>query len=191
MGQIINQILGFAVLTSPLFLIVLWVPVCIALALWVGTKFIKKSLPTKIAGAAAVFLIALPLPIADEIAGRIYFNHLCDTDAGVKVFQTIELPAEYWDKDGKPRFYDESNGNFRLPLEKYALVEAEKTKLPFGIEKNCSLLRDKISHEVISIDTLYRYWGGWISRNFTPHNTAIHCGGESKEFVTKQFKPTR
>ena len=102
-----KQLLGFAVLTGPLFLIVLWVPVCLALAFLVGKKVIKKSLPLKITGGLAVFLIMLLFPVSDEIAGRIYFNHLCETEAGVKVYQTIELPAEYWDKDGKPNFYDE------------------------------------------------------------------------------------
>jgi len=97
-----KQLLGFAVLTGPLFLIVLWVPVCIGIAFWVGRKVINRSLPFKITGGLAVFLIILVLPVSDEIAGRIYFNHLCKTEAGVKVYRIIELPAEYWDEDGKP-----------------------------------------------------------------------------------------
>ena len=76
------------------------VPVYIALAFLVGKKFIKKSMSLKIIGGMVVFLVALPLPIADEIAGRMYFNHLCETEGGVKVYQTIELPAEYWDEEG-------------------------------------------------------------------------------------------
>jgi len=52
-----------------------------------------------------LFLVALLLPVSDEIAGRIYFNYLCKTQAGAKVYQTIKLPAEYWDETGKARFY--------------------------------------------------------------------------------------
>ena len=50
-----NELLGFVVLTGPLFLIVLWVPVCIVMAFLVGKKFIKKSLTLKIAGGLAFF----------------------------------------------------------------------------------------------------------------------------------------
>ena len=99
-----DQLLGFIALTSPLFLIVLWVPVCIALAVWVGRKFLRAGLPLKIVVGTLLFLVLLILPFADEIAGRIYFNHLCETEAGIKVYQTIELPAEYWDEDGAPKF---------------------------------------------------------------------------------------
>ncbi|MCB2218289.1 MAG: hypothetical protein KQH59_19700 [Desulfobulbaceae bacterium] len=99
-----KQLLGFAVLTGPLFLILLWVPVCLAVAFLVGKKVIKKSLILKITGGLAIFLIMLLLPVSDEIAGRVYLNHLCETEAGVKVYQTIELPTEYWDEDGNPLF---------------------------------------------------------------------------------------
>lgn len=101
-----QELLGFIVLTSPLFLVVLWIPIYLLLVISVGRKAIKKSLPLKIAGGVTAFLIARHLPVGDEIAGRIYFNHLCETEAGVKVYQPVELPAEYWDEGGKPLFMD-------------------------------------------------------------------------------------
>ncbi len=186
-----DAFLGFIVLTGPLFFIVLWVPVCIFLAVLVGRKFIKKSLSLKIAGGMAVFLVTLLLPIADEIAGRIYFNHLCKTEAGVKVYQTIELPAEYWDEDGKPKFYD---GN-TLPDNEYvkAGVKAEaieKTQA-FGVQEFGTVFKEKNSDYKQSEVIGFRYWGGWLIRNFSPHNTAISCGGGKSydELVEKQFIP--
>lgn len=104
MGDSMKELLGFVVLTSPLFLVVLWVPVCFFLAVLVGRKFIKRSLPVRIAGGVTVFLVALLLPASDEIAGRIYFNHLCETEAGMRVYQPMELPVEYWDEDGSLKF---------------------------------------------------------------------------------------
>lgn len=186
-----DQLLGFVVLTGPLFLIVLWVPACIALAFVVGKKFIKKSLSLKIIGGMAVFLVVLPLPIADEIAGRFYFNHLCETEAGVKVYQTIELPAEYWDEDGEPIFYD---GN-TLPDEEYVKAgvtpEAVEKLQAFGIQEFGTVFKKDIDGYRQSEVVGFRYWGGWVIRNFSPHNTAISCGGGKSydELVEKQFKP--
>ena len=128
-----NEILGFIVLTSPLFLIVLWVPVCIVLAVWTGRKFLKNSkIPIKVAIGTLVFLFALAMPIADEIAGRIYFNHLCETEAGAKVYQTIELPAEYWDENGKPNFYYGATNNDIPP---YAFERVGAEVIPKAKEK--------------------------------------------------------
>jgi hypothetical protein len=185
-----KQLLGFAVLTGPLFLIVLWVPVCLFLAFLVGKKFIKKSLTLKITGGLAVFLIALFLPVSDEIAGRIYFNHLCKTEGGVKVYQTIELPAKYWDEDGKPRFYNENNGNFTLPAEKFYKVDSKKVIRRFGVQERRTFILNINTNEIIGEKLLFRYWGGYILKNFTPHNSAIRCGSDWDEFVKKQFTQT-
>jgi hypothetical protein len=182
-----KQLLGFAVLTGPLFLIVLWVPVCIGIAFWVGRKVINRSLPSKITGGLAVFLIILVLPVSDEIAGRIYFNYLCKTEAGVKVYRTIELPAEYWDEDGKPLFYNEDNGNFTLPPEKFYKVKSKKAVRQFGVQERRTFILDIHTQEIIGEKPWFLYWGGYIRKNFTPHNNANSCGGDWDEFVKKQF----
>lgn len=185
-----KQLLGLAVLTGPLFLIVLWVPVCIALGFLVGKKLVKKSLTLKNIGGVTVFLIMLLLPVSDEIAGRIYFNHLCETEAGVKVYQTIELPAEYWDEDGSPRFYDERNGNFTLPSKKFYKVDSKKVIRRFGVQERRAFILDTNTNEILGEKLLFRYWGWYILKNFTPHNSAIRCGGDWDEFVDKQFTQT-
>ena len=184
------QLLGLAVLTGPLFLIVLWVAVCLTLAFLVGKKFIKKSLSLKITGGLTVFLIMLLFPVSDEIAGRIFFNHLCETEAGVKVYQTIELPAEYWDKDGKPNFYDESSGNFTLPSGKFYKVYSKKVNRRFGVQERRTFILDIHTQKIIGEKPWFLYWGGYIKRNLTPHNSATSCGGDWNEFVEKQFKQT-
>lgn len=186
-----KQLLGFAVLTGPLFLIVPWVAGCLIVSIWVGQKNAKKSRLRGFIIGITILVISLPLPFVDEIAGSIYFNHLCETEAGVKVYQTIELPAEYWDEDGKPNFYD---GN-TLPDKEFidAGVKAravEELKV-FGIQKFGTVFSDKNNDYEISEVLGFRYWGGWLVRNFSPHNTAISCGGGKAydELVEKQFKP--
>jgi uncharacterized membrane protein len=107
----LSEILGFVVLTGPLLLMVLWLAVCIWLA-WKLTKR-HKAVAVRIVVGVLVFALLVLAPIADEIVGRAYFNHLCATEAGVKVYKTVELPADYWDEQGRPRFLEE-NGNFHL-----------------------------------------------------------------------------
>jgi hypothetical protein len=190
--------IGFIVLTSPLFLIILWIPVCIALAVWIGRKFIKTGLPLKIVGGTLIFLVSMILPVADEIAGRIYFNHLCETEAGVKVYQTIELPTEFWNEQGVPMFYRGYIGN-DVPSNAYA--KAGKSVIAksihqirlFRVEEFGSIYSSKGNAEVLSEVRGFRYWGGWLARNFSPHNSAISCGGGKSydELVEKQFIPKK
>jgi len=101
------------------------------------------------------------------------------------------LPAEYWDEDGKPLFYD---GN-ALPYKEYvnAGVKANAVEKleAFGIQKFGLVFEDEINGQKISEVVGFRYWRGWLTRNFSPHNTAISCGGGKAydELVEKQFKP--
>jgi hypothetical protein len=153
-----------------------------------GRKLTNRTVLIKIIGGVSVCIIVLLIPIIDEIGGKIYFNHICKNETGIKVYKTIELPDEYWDNDGKPNFYDYSNGNFTLPREKFYKSYSKKSDRLFGIEEDTSIRIDINTKEILSEDKLFRYWGGYIKRNFTPHNTANHCGQDSKEFVEKQFK---
>jgi len=184
--KLLNELLGFVVLTGPLFLIVLWVPVCIGLGIWVGRKFIKGGTPLKIVGGVVVFLVALILPVSDEIAGRIYLNHLCETEAGMKVFQTVELPTEYWDEQGNPKFYvnryDKNKLRFIFPDKKmlnmpklsYTWTTSSNSNL-FYIDKDTLQITDRESGTIFGEYYLFRYWGGWLVRDFSPHNTAGGC----------------
>lgn len=97
-----NGLLGFAVLTGPLWLILILLPVSIWIAVKVAKRFKQRS--AKLTGGLGIFLLVFFLPFSDEIAGRIYFNYLCAAEAGVKVYQTVELPAEYWDERGRAKF---------------------------------------------------------------------------------------
>lgn len=130
--KFLNELLGFAVLTGPLWLILILLPVSI----WIAIKVARRIKPgvTRIAGGVGIFLLLFALPFGDEIAGRIYLSYLCATEAGVKVHQTVELPAEYWEADGKPKFYDERNGNFNLP-QIGTDFKTEKYYSTFPIEK--------------------------------------------------------
>jgi len=174
-----KEILGFIVLTSPLFLILLWVPVCVGLAVWIGRKIFKKGKTvTGVVVGLLVFLFVMAAPVADEIAGRIYFNHLCETEAGVKVYQTIELPAEYWDEEGRPKFM-----NSRGVLDTEVLgtrFEWKRRTSPIvsnfiRIDKEEWILFDnRNSRELGEMLTFFRYFG-WTSKLSPAPNVAVDC----------------
>jgi len=152
--------------------------VCIGLGIWVGRKFIKKGALVKTAGGVLVFLIALILPVSDEIAGRIYFNHLCKTQAGVKVYKTIELPAEYWDEDGKPKFM-----NSRGVLDTKVLgsrFEWKRHKKPvvsslIRIDQEKWVLYDNQSNGELGEMVDFTRYFGWINTFSPAPNVAEGC----------------
>lgn len=186
--KLLNELLGFVVLTGPLFLIIAWLPVCI----WIAVKMAKhfKRGSAKIAVGLLVFLLIFFVPFSDEIAGKIYLNYLCTTEAGVKVYQMDELPVDYWDERGKPKFYDEKNGNFKL--EGYRVEYQTGTYSSFFHIDNAGYKRvNGRSGQVLGEVINFRYWGGWMRRNLSPHNTADSCEGgieRSNSLIKQIFK---
>ncbi len=181
--KFLNELLGFAVLTGPLWLILILLPVCI----WIAVKISKRFKPgvTRIAGGVGIFLLLFALPFGDEIAGGIYFNYLCATQAGVKVYQTVELPAEYWDGGGKPKYLG-ANGFVDMKLlpnrfewhnvdEPYvdSVIKIEKWRWELVDKETKNVLGEKI--------TFVRHYG-WLNQ-FSPASTVgVSCrdlGGES------------
>lgn len=190
-----SELLGFAVLTSPLWLIL----ILLALGIWAAFKVGKRFKPRGAKLAVGVGIVALVFLVlfGDEIAGRVYLNHLCANEAGVKVYHTVELPAEYWDEAGRPRFFNQY-GNLNRDFWMKELDESggkvERSSTIFAIDKSTSLVKGRPSQKVLAEITTYRYWGGWVRRNFSPHNTAnscefIHNPNFSRSFYGRLFKP--
>lgn len=178
-----KDIIGLAVLTSPLFLVVPWLVVAVLVAVKVS-QLPKMGIVKFVAGAGTFVLVFL-LPFADDIAGRIYFNHLCSTEAGVKVYQTVELPAEYWDAQGKPKFFKE-NGDLNHSLLMNRFGEPSTTNsysAIFGIDESHQQLVDNSNQKTLGEVITFMYWGGWVSRDISLHNTAVDC----KEFHGNKF----
>jgi energy-coupling factor transporter transmembrane protein EcfT len=186
--KLLNELLGFAVLTSPLWLIL----ILLVIAVWIAAKASKRleRRSAKFVVGLLVFLLVFFVALADEITGKIYFNYLCATEAGVKVYKTIRLPAHYWDKYGKPRFYDEKNGNFYL--EGYRVEYQTGVYSSFFHIDNAGYKRmNGRSGEVLGEVNNFRYWGGWMRRNLSPHNTANACEGlleRSNSLIMQIFK---
>ena len=183
-------LLGFAVLTGPLWLIVL----LLIFGIWLAFKIAKRftSAPTKVAAGIGIVAVVLILPFADEIAGRVYLNYLCATEAGVKVYHTVELPAEYWDAEGRARFiiregyldFDES----MLGNQFFRKSSSQLRSTFFGIDRDSYQLVDRAAQSVLGEDINFRHRGGWISRNLSPHVSAISCDRDQVGYFTDVLK---
>lgn len=181
--KFLNELLGFAVLTGPLWLILILLPVSIWVAIKLAKRFKQRS--TKLAGGVGIFLLLFLLPFGDEIAGRIYLSHLCATEAGVKVYKTVELPAEYWEADGKPR-YLAANGFVDMKLLpnrfEWHNVDEPYVDSVIKIEKWRWELVDKETQNVLGEKITYMRRFGWINRFSPAPNIGESCrdlGGES------------
>jgi hypothetical protein len=91
----------------------------------------------------------------------------------MKVYQTVELPAEYWDERGRAKFYV----NWDSHLGKtYPLKYKPGTySLFFHIDNAEYEFVDAQSGQVLGEAIDFGYWGGWMRRNLSPNNTATGC----------------
>ncbi|MEO6974410.1 MAG: hypothetical protein ABI144_00885 [Gallionella sp.] len=189
-----KEILGLAVLTSPLFLVVPWLIVAMLVAVKVSQ--LTKMGVAKLAAGAGTFVLVFLLPFSDDIAGRIYLKHLCSTEAGAKVYQMEVLPAEYWDAQGQPRFI-----NARGVLDMRVLGDRFKWQQvlePYiggvvKIDKWRWLLQDSSTQKTLGEKVDFLRYFGWLN-NFSPApNIGEGCPNisaeQDKEFLLKIFKP--
>lgn len=193
--KLLDELMGFVVLTGPLFLIVLWLPLSIWGAVKVSRRLQGRRLRFPI--GLLLFFLIFCLPFADGIAGRLYFNYLCATEAGVKVYQTVELPAEYWDAESRPRFLNEY-GYFDRDFEAKNIslerASARRYSAVLGIDKDTSRVLEKADQVLLAEVTTFRFWGGWVRRNFSGNNTASSCSfirdpEFDRELYSKIFVP--
>lgn len=193
--KLLEEIIGFVVLTGPLFVIVVWLPVSI----WAAVKLSKRfrGSKTRIPVGLLVLFLVFCLPFADGIAGRLYFSYLCATEAGVKVHETVELPAQYWDVEGQPKFFSEYgylDRDFAARNISLDRASARRYSAVLGIDKDASRILEKADQVLLAEVTTFRFWGGWVRRNFSGNNTASSCSfirdpEFNRELYSKIFVP--
>ena len=169
--EFIHGLLGFAVLTGPLWLILILLPA----SLWLAFKLSKRFKPgsTKAIGRIGLFLLLFLIPFGDEIAGRLYLGYLCSTQAGVKVYQTVELPAEYWDEEGRARFIDSQGILVREVLGdrfQWRSVSEPYISWPIKIYKKRWFLQDSQSKNDLGEKITFVRHYGWLN-HFSPAST--------------------
>ena len=185
--KLLNDLLGLAVLTSPLWLILILIPV----AIWIAVKVAKRAggVSARIAVGVLVFVLIVLAPFADQIIGRIYFNHLCATDSGARIYHTVALPQEYWDEQGKPKFLKQ-NGDLNKKVLGARFRETERIE-PYlsalGIIKYRAQVVDTTSQQVLGEVVAFIFRGGWIARNLSASTGGDGCKALTENKVWRNF----
>lgn len=137
--------------------------------------------------SALVFFL---LPTWDEIAGRIYFNNLCNTVGGQQIIKTVELGNEFFLKPGEI----DVNIAGRLPAkggelnheklkEKFSIVTSSGSiSKQFRIEKDVRVVKNLQTGELLATDTRLFYFKGWLL-----NSTGLHVSGEICPERTNQY----
>ncbi len=111
---------------------------------WLGRICTLTPVTTKASQAfcASVFVL---LPTWDIIPGWIYFTHLCDSQAEVKILRTVDLAEKYFLPNGQvdgQKVGDKFKGLFSSDKEFSPLLH---------IEKRESVLQDSITGEMLGV----------------------------------------
>ena len=158
---------------------------------WVAffvAKNVGKGTGSKLAKYLTLAAFALVFTW-DVIPGQLYFNHLCETQAGAKVIKTVYVDNSYFTATGKP--------DQKLLADRYSETskfDGEFFPL-FHIEKIERAIQDKQSGEVLGTGTNFSYRGGWLSRFVFVDGGATLCPdyryfGESAVMWQGAIKPT-
>ena len=147
------------------FLVVCGLYVCLALFV---AKQVGKGTNSKFAKYATIAVFVL-IPLWDIIPGQLYFQHLCETEAGVKVIKTVEVDRLYFKSDGSP---DENK-----LAERYAQPDKFDGKFSplFHIAKTESTIQDKQTKEVLGTATNFSHRGGWLTTFVLVDATGASC----------------
>ncbi|HSE58047.1 MAG TPA: hypothetical protein VLA99_05035 [Nitrospiraceae bacterium] len=102
------------------------------------------------------------LPTWDIIPSRLYFQHLCKTEAGARATKTVMLEELYFLPDGRP--------DQKKLAGRYA--QPDKRDHEFSrwahIVKVESAIRDKQTGELLGTATDFVYYGGWLGARIAP-----------------------
>lgn len=144
----------------------------LAFAVWI----VKRQKTKKAKWIAITFLVLIPT--WDEIIGRSYFYYLCATGGGIKVYKTVELPAEYWGEQGEPRFIKPDGlvdrEMLKARVEFTRFYEDERHSL-FRIRKTAEIISDGEGGPTVGTYTYFIYFGGWVVNNIGVHVTGNDC----------------
>ncbi len=168
-----NELLGFMVLSGPLFPALMWLvitTILVLVAVRPAGDFRRRASIKLLA-----FVVILVLPFSDEIVGHLYLRYLCETQGGFKVYKTVELPAKYWDRSGNPIFitfsrFDKYKKNGVMNpamLPEYEVdFKTEKYSSLFKIKKFRFWYLEKETKNILAEYKSFSYAGGWLKNIF-------------------------
>lgn len=165
-------------------MIAISVIVALVIYVWIAVKVTRwlVSLPG-ISGARWLItlssvVIFILLPIWDEIAGRIYFRHLCETEGGIKVYKTVELGPEYWNPDGSGKFITieaERDGKLLVPDYSWKSQWNRDFNKVLNIAKQQYSVVEVSTGTEMASRTFFVNFHGWSINHSFAHVTGDRC----------------
>ena len=149
-----------------LYVLLAWVVV--RMVGWLSRICVFTTATTKALQTVCVAFFVL-LPTWDIIPGRLYFNYLCETEAGVKVIKVIELDRSYFKLDGQP---DE---------KRLGALYAQTTKFDrkfsaiFNIARTETTVFENQTNDVIALGKNFSHHGGWLIEFILPDASGTSC----------------
>lgn len=148
----------------------------LVIALYIGTVWflLREAGSSKV--KVIVLLIAILIPTADVIAGRVYFSYLCNTKSGQFIYKTVEVGAEYLYKPGDEMKHELDESGQHYATAKGGEINREELKRRYGfpfskkepyskvfnIWKRTRVIKDAISGEVLSEPISFNYYGAGL-----------------------------
>lgn len=114
-----------------------------------------------------IAIAAAAVLLGDELLGRIYLEHVCEAEHGVKTFKTAYLPSEYWDEKGEPRFVRPlGNIDMKALDDKFDWKATSEPVLTFGahVDRVTSRLVNKANDETLAEKITFSRRYGWVHR---------------------------
>lgn len=164
--KLINEILGFVTLAAPLWLIL----ILLIIGVGAATVVVRRVAGHKLKLVIGILLAALivVLPFADELAGRLILSDLCNSEAGISVYETVVLPSKYWDAEGKPTFERRDGSIDKAILPGYSsTVTNQRIDGLFPIFRFRYAYRQERNNKILGEFVDFRFPGGWIARNLS------------------------
>jgi hypothetical protein len=164
--------------------LMIFVPVIYIAIAWM----IIKRLTNKRAKWIAVVIFIL-IPTWDEIAGRIYFQYLCETEGGSKIYKIVELSKEYFSQQGRPDLkFSKKQGAFLEIADRYVTSRSGQTvSKTFRIDKTIITVKDTVTGTELATNTSFVYFGGWLINNTGAQLRATRCPQGTDEYYNQFY----
>lgn len=192
--------------------------ILLAIVIYVSlARFVVKRI-TKRALKYFVITAFILIPIWDVIPGKFYFNRLCENEAGLNIYKTVEKVEGFrvysamepdalkkygykyqeWGKGNQLyRYTLDDNGNIVRQevtelISRYAVDATDWTPLSWNVSKYEVFIFDQQTKERLAVSTAFSTGGNWLQVLFRPYlGGNDYCGGTGWEFYLNTLKPAK